>query len=202
MDKREVWTVRCEDPNDGTGDIIVNLPHELLNQMGLVIGDRLLITVVNGSIELRPVAESSPSPVSDRQESRTGASRLYRSGLKSLLHIPIDATDQQIHDLVESGFTGNSVQALVDFGLLNVDLQQKFSSGERSTLSESDYIFRIAHIISLAEILFGDIEKATRWLSKPKSQFSGKTPFEMLSTTPGTRRVEELLTQGTEGMTL
>jgi hypothetical protein len=57
MDKREVWTVRCEDPNDYSGDIIVNLPNELLNQMGLVIGDQLLITVVNGSIELRPVAE-------------------------------------------------------------------------------------------------------------------------------------------------
>ncbi|MHA6578471.1 antitoxin Xre/MbcA/ParS toxin-binding domain-containing protein [Pseudomonas yamanorum] len=40
------------------------------------------------------------------------------------------------------------------------------------------------------------MEKATRWLPKPKSQFSGP-PFEMLSTTTGTNRVEELPTQGT-----
>lgn len=202
MDKREVWTVRCEDPNDGSGDIIVNLPNELLNQMGLVIGDRLLITVVNDSIELRPVAQSTRSQWRDRQEAHTDASRVYRSCLNSLLHIPIDATNQQIHELVESGFTANSIQALNDFGLLNVDLQHKFPSGDRSSLSESDYIFRIAHILSLAKIFFGDIEKAKRWLSKPKSQFSGRSPFEMLSTTPGTRRVEELLTQGTEGLTL
>jgi putative toxin-antitoxin system antitoxin component (TIGR02293 family) len=202
MDNSDVWTVRCQDPNDGSGDLIVNLPNELLSQLGLGVGDRLLIDVVNGAIKLRPVAGSSPRQASDAQEARTDASRFYRSSLKSLLHIPPDATEQQIHDLVEAGFTANTVQALADFGLLNVDLQHKLSSGERSTLSESDYIFRIAHITSLAEFLFGDIEKAKRWLSKPKAHFSGKTPFEMLSTTPGTRRVEELLTQGTEGMAL
>ncbi|MFP3515525.1 AbrB/MazE/SpoVT family DNA-binding domain-containing protein [Pseudomonas sp. SIMBA_077] len=35
------WTVTCQDAADGTGDMIVPLPDDLLSQMGLVIGDTL-----------------------------------------------------------------------------------------------------------------------------------------------------------------
>ncbi|OLU03859.1 hypothetical protein BVK86_11090 [Pseudomonas reinekei] len=151
---------------------------------------------------MRPVAKSSGGVLSDRQQSRATASLTYRQRLRHLLHLPTETTDQQIHDLIELGFTSNNVRALIDLGVLNTDLQGRLSSGGHSTADESDYVFRIAHILSLAEIFFGDIEKAIRWLSKPKTQFAGKTPFQMLSTSPGTRRVEELLAQGTEGMTL
>ncbi|WP_448090246.1 antitoxin Xre/MbcA/ParS toxin-binding domain-containing protein [Pseudomonas azerbaijanoccidentalis] len=35
--------------------------------------------------------------------------------------------------------------------------------------------FRLAHVIAIAEALFGDEEKTRRWLTKPKSRFSGRT---------------------------
>src|SRR5471032_656643 len=105
MGKSDAWTIRCEDPNDGSDDLIINLPNELLNRMTWKVGDRLQIEVMNGSILLRPVAESSASQMSTAQDARIDASSFYRSCLQSLLRIPTDATDQQIHDLVESGFT-------------------------------------------------------------------------------------------------
>ena len=37
------WTVTCQDAADGTGDMIVPLPDDLLSQMGLVIGDTLTV---------------------------------------------------------------------------------------------------------------------------------------------------------------
>ncbi|WP_082729867.1 antitoxin Xre/MbcA/ParS toxin-binding domain-containing protein [Pseudomonas sp. Os17] len=72
-------------------------------------------------------------------------------------------------------------------------LKTKLARDERLTTSQSDHLFRVAHAIALAESFFGNTDKALCWLSKPKSSFSGKSPFEMLSTTVGSRQVEELL---------
>ncbi|EJM15420.1 Protein of unknown function (DUF2384), partial [Pseudomonas sp. GM21] len=38
------------------------------------------------------------------------------------------------------------------------------------------------------------------WLSKPKTRFSGHSPIAMLSTSQGTRQVEEVLIQLAEGL--
>ena len=37
------WIVTCQDAADGTGDLIVPLPSDLLTEMGLVDGDTLYI---------------------------------------------------------------------------------------------------------------------------------------------------------------
>lgn len=202
MADTDKWTVSCLDPNDGSEDLIIKLPNELLSQMALVIGDQLNIEVVGGSIVLTRADEPAPSQVISPLAAREEGFRFYRSSLKYLLHIPVDATDQQIHETIEAGFIASDAEALLELGILNADVQTKLSCGQRSSISESEYIFKVVHVISLAEVFFGNLEKAKRWLSKPKSQFAGRTPLEMLSTTPGTLRVEALLTQGTEGMTL
>jgi len=202
MSDTEKWTVSCLDPKDGSGDLIINLPNDLLQQMAWEIGDRLKIEVVEGSIVLTRVGKSAHSQVICPRDAREEGFLSYRRCLEYLLHIPADATDQQIHEIIASGFTANEAEALLELNILEVDVQSKLFCGQYLSISENDYLFKVVHVISLAEVFFGDLEKAKRWLSKPKSQFSGKTPFEMLSTTPGTRRVEELLAQGTEGMTL
>ena len=48
---------------------------------------------------------------------------------------------------------------------------------------------------ALAEEIFGDDAKASRWLRKEKSRFEGRTPLEMLRTEAGARLVEEMLLQ-------
>ncbi|TRX76400.1 AbrB/MazE/SpoVT family DNA-binding domain-containing protein [Pseudomonas mangiferae] len=47
--------VKCEDPGDGSGDMIVDLPPEILEAMNLRIGDSLSIEVEQGIIVLKPI---------------------------------------------------------------------------------------------------------------------------------------------------
>jgi uncharacterized protein (DUF2384 family) len=54
----------------------------------------------------------------------------------------------------------------------------------------------------MAEAVFGDNQKAQRWLSKPKQRFAMAPPFVLLSTDQGTRLVEQLLIQVAEGLAL
>ncbi|MCF6753083.1 AbrB/MazE/SpoVT family DNA-binding domain-containing protein [Stutzerimonas stutzeri] len=39
----ESWRVVCQDPGDGSGDVIVELPSELLEQLGWSLGDKLSV---------------------------------------------------------------------------------------------------------------------------------------------------------------
>lgn len=39
----ESWRVVCQDPGDGRGDIIVELPQALLEKLGWALGDELVI---------------------------------------------------------------------------------------------------------------------------------------------------------------
>ncbi|CAI8851149.1 Antitoxin ChpS [Pseudomonas sp. IT-194MI4] len=62
MCESERWTVKCQEAADGTGDVIVDLPPELLAKLGLGLGDELTIEVVDGAIVLEPKRNTSPSP--------------------------------------------------------------------------------------------------------------------------------------------
>jgi antitoxin ChpS len=56
MSEPKRWTVKCQDTADGTGDVIVDLPPELLVTLGLSLGDELTIEVLDGTIVLKPKA--------------------------------------------------------------------------------------------------------------------------------------------------
>ena len=53
---------RRQDAVDGSGDFIVNLPPELLAQMGLGLRDILTVEVIDGAIVLKPKTYTPPSP--------------------------------------------------------------------------------------------------------------------------------------------
>ena len=54
------WTVTCQDAADGTGDMIVPLPDDLLSQMGLVIGDTLTVEKQpDGSLTLTNISQAT-----------------------------------------------------------------------------------------------------------------------------------------------
>ncbi|OOQ46641.1 antitoxin [Pseudomonas fluorescens] len=141
---------------------------------------------------------------------RKDAYRDYRVRLELILHIPTNASEQDIHELIEAGFLADSVIVLCDTGLIGPSernqitplrtLKTRLATRQRLTVHESDRVFRFAHIIAIAVTLFGSDEKAKRWLSKPKDRFLGKAPFAMLSTLQGTRLVEEMLIQVAEGI--
>lgn len=48
-------TLICRDPGDSSGDIIIDLPPDILAAMGVDLGDFLSIELVEGSIVLKPI---------------------------------------------------------------------------------------------------------------------------------------------------
>lgn len=60
MHESERWIVECQDPGDGTGDLIVILPPDFIAQSGSEPGDELNIEVVNGAIVLTRKSTARP----------------------------------------------------------------------------------------------------------------------------------------------
>lgn len=47
------WRVVCQDPVDGSGDAIIELPSELLDRLGWIVGDELILECVEGVLSLK-----------------------------------------------------------------------------------------------------------------------------------------------------
>ena len=62
MNRTQRWTVKCQHPADGSGDVIVDLPPDLVADLGLNIGDVFTIEVIDGAIVLKPTPSESPTP--------------------------------------------------------------------------------------------------------------------------------------------
>ncbi|KFE52125.1 AbrB/MazE/SpoVT family DNA-binding domain-containing protein [Pseudomonas syringae] len=54
MSESVQMTVRCQDSGDGSGDLIIDLPPDVLAAMNVGLGDSLSIELVDGSIVLKP----------------------------------------------------------------------------------------------------------------------------------------------------
>jgi putative toxin-antitoxin system antitoxin component (TIGR02293 family) len=61
------------------------------------------------------------------------------------------------------------------------------------TVDESDRVVRLTRIQALAEDVFGDAEKANRWLREGLGILDRKTPLEVAQTDSGARLVEQIL---------
>lgn len=133
----------------------------------------------------------------------------YRARLQALLDIPADATPLQIHNIIHSGFAADRWMQLCERGEVTPldrdqiiplkTLKTRIAKAQKLTVDESDRLFRAGHIIAVAAALFGNDDKAKRWLATPKDRFCGCSPMAMLSTIEGTRQVEEMLIQLVEG---
>jgi antitoxin ChpS len=53
MDTPDSWRVVCQDAGDNSGDLIVELPSELLEKLGWNLGDELTIEKGEGYISLK-----------------------------------------------------------------------------------------------------------------------------------------------------
>lgn len=58
---------------------------------------------------------------------------------------------------------------------------------------ESDRLYRIAHVTSLAATVFGSLDEARAWLREENAALGGATPLSLLDTEIGTRQVEDVL---------
>jgi putative toxin-antitoxin system antitoxin component (TIGR02293 family) len=129
---------------------------------------------------------------------------LYRRMEKKLGVAPL-RSDRDLARLVEGRLPLSSLEALSGHGMSDEEiytfivprrtLVHRKSRKEALSPEESDRAVRIARITALAEELFGEDDKAARWLRKPKSRFDGRAPMELLKTDAGARLVEEMLLQ-------
>lgn len=138
--------------------------------------------------------------------------RAYKARLEEFLDLPKDASDQDIHKRIEIGFLVGLVRSFCDVAKLSPKerceiialtmIEPRLDDGQRLTADHSERLYRFAHILAKAEVIFGDEEKSRRWLSKPKFRLAGKSPISMLGTYSEARQVEEMLVQMAESLTL
>lgn len=64
---------------------------------------------------------------------------------------------------------------------------------KRLRADESDRLFRLGRIATLAEDVLGSREKATRWLHQPNRALGNAPPLRQLDTELGARQVEDIL---------
>jgi putative toxin-antitoxin system antitoxin component (TIGR02293 family) len=120
------------------------------------------------------------------------------------------ASEQEILRIVEGRLAPSVIKRLLGLGLERAEidaavipsrtLQHRRSRRERLTLEESDRVLRLVRILSAAEAVYGNRERALGWLRRPHPRLDGRSPISLVKTDTGSRIVEELLTQIDEGM--
>jgi putative toxin-antitoxin system antitoxin component (TIGR02293 family) len=92
--------------------------------------------------------------------------------------------------LAEEGFSEEEIFRLV---VPKRTLARRRVMNDLLTVEETDKAFRLKRIAAQARRVFGDREKANRWLRKPKRELKGETPLAFLASEAGARVVEEML---------
>lgn len=119
-------------------------------------------------------------------------------------------TEFQMAEIVERGLPLQSVDLLRKEGLTFTEVHElvlpartlKHRKEKKQVLSqeESDRTLRVARTISLADRVFGNHEKALRWLRRQNQRLGGRAPLEMLRSEAGGSLVRQMLYQIDEGI--
>lgn len=142
-------------------------------------------------------------------ESTTVGSSFY-SRVGGKLGLSRIRSDRDLLAVVEKRLPSNAIQSLVRGGLSDAEayrlivprrtLAHRRAKHQPLSQEESDKAVRVARIATLAEQVFGDPERAWRWMRKTKRHFDGKTPMQMLATEAGARLVEEMIARVDDGL--
>ena len=126
------------------------------------------------------------------------------------LGVPNVRSGDDLAVLVEKRLSPAAIKSLVRGGLADTEVYQlivprrtlahRIAKHQPLSKDESDKAVRVARITAMAEQVFGEQERAWRWLRKPKPRFDGKSPVEMLATEAGGRLVEEMIVQIDHGV--
>jgi len=99
-----------------------------------------------------------------------------------------------------SAYSGIAVKDLLEVVIPARTLKHRRQKKEPFSVIEADRLARVARLYELAVKVFGDPEKAKRWLTKPKLRFDERSPLSMMYTGLGGQGVEEMLYQIDEGV--
>jgi putative toxin-antitoxin system antitoxin component (TIGR02293 family) len=111
---------------------------------------------------------------------------------ESSVGLPVDnrIEPHALAALSRHGYSEDEVFALV---VPKRTLARRKAANEPLTIEETDKALRLERIATQAERVFGDAEKAHRWLRKAKRELHGATPLACLASEAGARVVEEML---------
>ena len=104
---------------------------------------------------------------------------------------------ESIAYLKEKGLTFSEVSEIV---ISPRTLKHRKAQGEHLSIEETGRVLRVARILSLADQVFGNNEKALTWLRQVDERLNDRTPLSMLCTESGGRLLENLLWQIDEGI--
>jgi putative toxin-antitoxin system antitoxin component (TIGR02293 family) len=137
---------------------------------------------------------SAPQPVIQRVFRKLGG--------RPALGLDI-SSDADLARLVDHGIRLNALDHIERAGFSRQEiehyiiaartLRHRRSRKEPLTLDESDRLVRLARVQALAEDVFGDVEKANRWLRQELGALDGKSPLEVARSEAGARVVEQIL---------
>jgi len=88
---------------------------------------------------------------------------------------------------------GFSKQEIAYFIISPRTLRHRKARREPLTVEESDRVVRLTRIQALAEDVFGDVDKANRWLREGLGVLDGKSPLDVAQTESGARVIEQIL---------
>lgn len=116
----------------------------------------------------------------------------------------------KVAQMVEHGFPVKSVDFLRSEGVTFTEVHDvvlpartlKHRKDKKQPLSaeESDRTLRLARIITLADQVFGNHEKALHWLRDDNRRLEGRSPIDLLRSETGGDLVRQMLYQIDEGI--
>ena len=134
----------------------------------------------------------------------------FYARLRGKLGVARIRTGDELASMVEKRLPVTTIKSLVRGGLSDAEVYQlivprrtlahRIARHQPLSKQESDKAVRVARITAMAEQVFGEPERAWRWLRKPQQRFDGKAPIDMLTTEAGARLVEEMLVQIDQGI--
>lgn len=140
------------------------------------------------------VTSSTPQPVIERVFRKLGGHRALGSDVASEADLA-RIVDRGIRLVVlgyvqKAGFSKQEIERLI---IPARTWRHRKVKREPLSTEESDRVVRLTRIQALAEDVFGDADKANRWLREELGILAGKSPLETSRTEAGARLVEQLL---------
>lgn len=107
------------------------------------------------------------------------------------------ALPQSLAALGRLGYSQDEIHMLV---VPKRTLARRTAQNEPLSVEETDKAIRLERVAGRAAAVFGNPDKANRWMRKPKHQLGGKTPLAFLSSEAGARTIEEMLVRIEHGI--
>ena len=95
-----------------------------------------------------------------------------------------------LEELKRVGFTASEIGDVI---IPLRTLKHRRAREQNLSPDESERLLRVVRVLAFADRVFGEHEKAMRWLRRPSSRLGDTSPLSNLRTEAGTRFVEGIL---------